>query len=402
MQKTTDLKRTEKTRHTFPYLGREWTLMRRGRRWTLRLTVGGKLVWLAMKTPDVTLAVRRAKTQIDERASGRLEKELEARPQGKVPTFGEVAKVYREARLVREQTTQDNINTLFRLVRAAVGIKEVASLRIDVLSAETAHAWLAKKQGLERPDYGTMRAGNVSANATLRQARSVFARRHRSIWNGWALPTGVDGFCAVKLLPQGSQRYVPLPSQSLVDMDAAAVDLEKTDLEMWIVNRSIRLMGLRAGEVMAMKTSWLTEFDGRLSLDVRARPGEFVPKGHEGSVTVPAVLAGIFRQRLKEAGEKPAHLVRVTRQRKGRKETEDETARYDLIYRRHSQWLRKFLPAGRKKTNHELRKEAGSRVAKKLNSWEAAARFLREDLETAKRHYLELLEPVGLEEGDLG
>jgi hypothetical protein len=40
-------------------------------------------------------------------------------------------------------------------------------------------------------------------------------------------------------------------------------------------------------------------------------------------------------------------------------------------------------------------------VALKVNSWEAAARFLREDLETAKRHYFDLVPPVGLEVEDL-
>ena len=42
---------------------------------------------------------------------------------------------------------------------------------------------------------------------------------------------------------------------------------------------------------------------------------------------------------------------------------------------------------GTTKTNHELRKWAGSIVATKTNSWERAAEFLRVGIESAKKHY---------------
>jgi len=390
--------------HSFRYRLQDWQIFRRGKRWSIRLQVGGKRVWIALRTTEIATAERRAKIKIDTLASGRLAEERENRPKGRVPTFGEVAEIYKAAKVVRDATARDNLSTLLMLVRRVTGVTEPKGLTIDVLTGDLATAWLAQKQGLQSVDRGNLRAENVTANSSLRQAASVFAKRHRSIYDGWIIPPGVDDFCGVKMLPEASARYVPLSPKCLSDMDAAAAGLKETDVEMWIVNRSIRLMGLRAGEVAAMKTSWLIERGGRLELDIRARPGEFVPKGHQGAVTVPAILADIFRKRLKEAGEKPAHLIRVERKpkAKGRKpKGDDETARHNLIYRRHSEWLRQFIPADRGKTNHELRKEAGSRVAAKLNSWEAAARFLREDLETAKRHYLELLQPVGLEIEDL-
>ena len=391
--------------HSFRYRLQDWQIFRRGKRWSIRLQVGGKRVWIALRTTEIDTAERRAKLKIDTLASGRLAEERENRPKGRVPTFAEVAEIYKAARVVRDSTARANLALLLLLVRRVTGVADVSGMTIDVLSAELGTSWLAQAQGLQSVDRGNLRAENVTANSGLRQAASVFAKRHRSIYEGWIIPPGVDDFCATKMLPEASARYVPLPRQCLIDMDAAAEALREVDLEMWIVNRSIRLMGLRASEVAAMKTSWLLERGGRLELDIRARPGEFVPKGHQGAVTVPAILAGIFRERRKEAGEKPAHLIRVERNPKakgGRKpKGDDETARFNLIYRRHSEWLRQFIPADRGKTNHELRKEAGSRVAAKLNSWEAAARFLREDLETAKKHYLELLQPVGLEIEDL-
>jgi hypothetical protein len=228
----------------------------------------------------------------------------------------------------------------------------------------------------------------------------------------------VAAFRSARHLKEGAHRFVPVSEKTYAALDAAAENLKKgigvparepsrgknvgkrksgselewDGYEMWLVNRSIRLMGLRAGEVAAMRTGWLVESGGQLFLDVVSRPGEFVPKGHEGRVLVPAVLRDVFLKRRKEAGEKSVPLIRAA----------SATERRDLIIRGHSAWLRQFFPKGQhRKTNHELRKHAGSLVAAKFNSWEAAARFLREDLETAKKHYLELLHPVGLETADL-
>jgi hypothetical protein len=237
----------------------------------------------------------------------------------------------------------------------------------------------------------------------LRQAQMVFARRHRRIWTGWRLPPGVEDFLQVRALPEPAPRYVPIDEKLIAKLDAAAEKVaqghwpagidqpggcEPSDL--WAVNRAIRLIGLRDSEVLAMRTSWLVEHGGRLYLDIAARPGEFIPKGHCGRVLVPRVLEPIWRARKDE--DEAGFLIAPNGL---------PTQRYDLIYRSHSHWVRKFIGEDRRKTNHELRKHAGSLVALKFNSWEAAARFLREDLETAKKHYLELLQPVGLEVEDL-
>lgn len=422
---------TIKKTHPFRCLGKSYSLFRRDTKakpataetpWSFRLRAGGKRVLISTRTASIEAAVKLASERIAAVTRGQLGALDVGRAetgQAKVPTFGEARAVYVGAGLVRPRTAAGNWSGLVRLVRAVTGRAVSDGDRIDIVTGELARAWLAKKQGRTVPDYGQQRPGNVSANSTLRQAQSVFAKRHLSIWREWRLPPGVEEFRAVKMLPQSSMRYTPLPESALAKMDAAVAKIrdgsgpdrgptvrgkrarndalappEKlSGLEFWIVNRSIRLMGLRDSEVAAMRTSWLSDHAGRLHLDVCARPGEFVPKGHQGRVQVPMVLEPIFRERMAEAeasGE-PAHLIRAA----------TATARHDLIYRAHSKWLRGFFPAGRKKTNHELRKHAGSLVAMKMKSWEAAARFLREDLETAKKHYLELLQPVGLDESDL-
>lgn len=423
-----------KTTHCFRFLGREWTLYKRGTGnraaspetpWSYRLTVDGKRVLISTRTAHLSTAVESAKKRIGAWASGNVEALDVGRAKtgkGKVPTFAEVEEVYLGASLVRPATADANLWALRRVVTVALGLdltKEAfGKLRISVLDGSVAERWLAKRQGKEKPDYGQVLAPNTGANSVLRQAQAVFAARHRHVWKDWQLPAGVEAFKGARLLKEGSHRFTPADESVYVKLDKAAELLRKgigvperetarganaegnnpsgltwDGYELWVVNRSIRLMGLRASEVAAMKTGWLVESGGKLFLDVVSRPGEFVPKGHEGRVQVPDVLRKEFLARRKEAGDKSVHLIRAG----------SDTERRDLILRAHSKWLRQFFPAGvHKKTNHELRKHAGSLVARKFNSWEAAARFLREDLETAKKHYLELLHPVGLEAADVG
>lgn len=387
--------------HTFQYRGRQWQLIKRGtgRRqptdetpWSYRLTVAGKRVLISTRTAHTETAIGLAKARISAVLSGRKEALKIDRAQtgaGKLLTVGEACDLYKKAKVVRESTAKTSVAVLKRLVAVTLGVEDGGAVRLDRVDGALGELFLAKCQGLEKPNRGTVLKVNAGANSRLRQAQSVFARRHRRIFDGYRLG-GVDAFCAVKPLKVGSHRYVPLEDGVLRKLDEAAERVRGSEL--WVVNRLIRLCGLRDSEVVAAKTSWLTEHNGRLFLEIVARPGEFVPKGHEGRVLVPSVLEPVFRERkaaAEEAGE-PAFLVQAA----------TATARHDLVYREHSKWVREFLP-GRQKTNHELRKHAGSLVAQKFNSWEAAARFLREDLETAKSHYLELLKPVGLEVEDL-
>ena len=408
----TDMKNT----HTFRALGRDWQLFRRGTAarpagndtpWSYRLTIGGKRVLVSTRTAHLETAVRMAKVRIEEVLSGNIEALRIGRAQtggGKVPTFAQVDATYRAAKVVREDTMKEGLWALARVVRAATGLSNIDDVRIDVLTEELGRKWLALRQGLESPDYGTIHKGNTGANAALRHAQNIFARRHRAIWKAWRLPEGLEGFVGVKALPQPSARYVPIDGKRIADLDAAAGRLlggewpagievvpEVGAADLWVVNRAIQLMGLRASEVLNMKSHWLIETDGRLLLDIRARPGEFVPKGHEGRVRVPLVLDPIWRPLYEQQHDQATAIYLVA-------PTAFATWRHDLIYRAHSKWVRQYIGAERQKTNHELRKHAGSLVARNTGSWEAAARFLREDLITAQKHYLAILDSIGLED----
>lgn len=384
-----------KNTHVFEFLGKKRTLYKRAKGgaaptaatpWSCRMTVGGKRVLISTRTAALDMAVRIAKAKFQAAVGAKVEPVIA--PKGKVPTFAELKPVYIDAKVVREQTAASNWRALVSIVRGGLGREEIDGMKIDVISGDLVKAWLVSYLGKD-PDYSTVGKRNISANSMLRMAKSVFARRHAHIYDGLRIPAGVEELLKFKLLKTGSPRYVPLPHGILRQIDEAAAELT-ADLRM--VYQLIRLCGLRDSEVEAVKTSWVLEHGGRLFIDVVTRPDEFVPKGHEGRIAIPKVMEPAVRKLLKSAGSKPVHLVLPNAKK---------TARHDLIYRQHSKWLRQFMPEDRRKTNHELRKAAGSLVAAKFNSWEAAARFLREDLATAKKHYLELLHPVGLEAEDL-
>jgi hypothetical protein len=63
-----------------------------------------------------------------------------------------------------------------------------------------------------------------------------------------------------------------------------------------------------------------------------------------------------------------------------------DSRRYDFIYRDHCEWLRPFVPAGRSKVNHELRKLSASRVYT-AHGIAAAAYFLGDSVATTEGYY---------------
>ena len=63
-----------------------------------------------------------------------------------------------------------------------------------------------------------------------------------------------------------------------------------------------------------------------------------------------------------------------------------EDARYGLIYRLHSKWMRPWVGEDAAKTNHQLRKYAASKIYKR-DGLEAAAYFLGDTVATAAKFY---------------
>lgn len=380
------------------FRGRSYILFKRSEKegcpYSFRIQTGGTRRIVSTGTADVTLARVKAKEQLTEILDGKYEETIDAKKaKSQVPTVGEVIDSFLGGdQHVREHTGRAYTVNLLKVLKDTRGWdKETArKQKIDVLTDALVRDYQALRQGRQTVSFVEPLDVNTGINSMIRQARAVFSRR--AILNyekaGMVMPPTLSGFLRAPGLKEVSHRYSdhPIPQKQIDQLNQALPQLKEMDERLWAVHLMIRLMGLRDSEISRAKKHWLVERDGRTFLVINRREGEDAPKRSDGEVPVPPVLLEWFG---KQEGD---DLI----------PTKNKSERYDLIYRQHSKWVRQFV-TGRTKTNHELRKWAGSMVATKTNSWERAAEFLRIDLETAKLHYLAFTtpaEPLSLE--DLG
>lgn len=367
---------------TFRFRGKEYTLVRRGAGapYSFRVQhMGRRLIRSTGKT-DVSVARTKAKAMLAEILANDEAPKVERR---RVPKIGEVVEAFKGGdQFVKRETANKYASCLRVIVRKAKGWtdEQIDASSISILSDTLLRSFQAKQQGRETVDFVEPMKENAWINSAVRQSRALFSRRAILEYEkrGWRMPDTLLGFMHHPILKEESHRYSdnPIPQEQIDAMNKALPDLKKKDARLWAIHLAIRLMGLRASEVAAAKRSWIVERDGTQFLVINRRAGDHIPKRSDGEVPIPPVLAEWFGE---QSGE---YLIPA----------KDKTERHTLIYREHSKWVGGFV-TGRTKTNHELRKLAGSIVATKTNSWERAAEFLRIDLETAKRHYLAFTSP---------
>ena len=344
---------------------------------------------VSTSTPDLALAKVRAKMMIEEIITGGFDDRMSIqRPRG-IPSIGQVIDHFEtSAKVVRERTGRNYVRSLFVILRQARNWSEerARTERIDILTEPLVREWQAIRQGLATVNYVDPMECNTGINSTLRQARALFGRRHVAEMEslGWVIPDTLKGFLAARRVKEISHRYIPLPQSAIDAMNEALPELKARDEKLWAFHLMVRLMGLRSSEILRARRHWLLERAGQTYLAIHRREGEDAPKRGDGEVPVPSVLLEWFGSHDCE------YLIG----------TANETKR-ENVKRAHSKWVRGFIGEDRTKTNHELRKHAGSVMVQKTGSWERAAEFLRIDLETAKSHYLAFVkpqEPLGLDD----
>lgn len=307
-----------------------------------------------------------------------------------VPTIGEIIDAYHEDdQYVKKNTAKDYERSLLVILRQAREWKPETARRkkLDALTGELVRDWIAMRQGRDTPTFVEHLDCNTSINSTLRQARALFGRRPMAHYKsrGWVIPDTLEGFMRAPRVKEVSHTYIPIPDKQLEAIREALSDLKLEDERLWVFHLMARLMGLRQSEILRSRRHWLINRAGRWFLAVNRREGEEAPKRSDREVPVPSVLVAWWEENADD------YLIPA----KGKTEREE-------IARAHSKWLRKFIGYERTKTNHELRKHAGSVVAMKTNSYERAADFLGIDIETAKAHYLSFIRPMdALTEEDL-
>ena len=368
------------------FRGKKYLLFRRsqnpGSPFSIRVFRDGKRHLVSTGHGDLTLAKAKAKDILEEIFDGEVEK---VKKRGKrVPTVEEIIEAYKAGdRHVRPRTLKEYELCLLRVLTETKGIekKDAKKLRISELTGDLVRQFQSLKQGRAGAvDYVTAAKVHTGINSAVRQGRGLFSKKALAIYERVELdiPESINGFLRAPYLKELSHRYSdnPIPQEQIEQLNKDLPALKEQDERLWAIHLMIRLMGLRDSEIDRARRHWLVKRGEITFLVINRREGEEAPKRSDGEVAVPQVLLDYFNSHDSD------HLIRA----------KHRTERSNLIYKTHSRWVAARVPK-RTKTNHELRKWAGSIVATKTNSWERAAEFLRIDIETAKKHYLAFVKP---------
>jgi integrase len=269
-------------------------------------------------------------------------------------------------------------SALLRLARVAADDAEAARLDV-VLCKENLERFYAQGQGREGKGVNWVNRlpCNGGLNSTIRNARALFKPKMLELkFAALKLPP-LDDLKRLPKLPQQRGGFVPWPAGVYERMVAAAEGLRESEPDLWLVNAMQRFLGLRNCELLAARREWITMGeDGRAWLNIDDHRGDDLEDDEESDFEV--AKHGRARRLELNAVLKSVLLERtgwlVAPELASDERTVCEDARHALIYRRHSEWLRQFIP-DRRKSCHELRMYAGSLVARD-HGLEAACYFL--------------------------
>lgn len=337
------------------------------------------------QTTDHLVAKKRAIARYDQVKSGEweLRKAVAAvqAPAPKWSTIGEVLDRYREGiefvnTGIRPRSVRESANALVRLLAVALPGTEPRELPAAVLTEETVAEFRARYVALAGEDVVARASRKRGGNAVLRNARAVFSEDARRLYKSLVLPD-LTGFRKAKGFDAKKPEVTAIAEEQLGAMAAAAVELRGSEPALYVAHLCYRHLGMRNSEIAAARWGWLERLaDGSGRMAIIQRP-DYDPKGSLGRVPVPADVMAEFEGF--RPGDDEAPLIAA----------EHQTAREELVYRRHSEWVKPFLPAGAKKTSYELRRWGYSRIRRKYGK-DAAEAFVRHaDGSTGGKHYWE-------------
>jgi integrase len=199
----------------------------------------------------------------------------------------------------------------------------------------------------------------TSANSVVRQARSIFSRHCIPLYEDFNLPD-ISGFMRHPLLKEPQHQYKLPPGNAIVAICSDAHLLKITDPDAYIAFLLEMYFGLRANEVARATWAWVGEDEGGAYIDIPWEPHH----KSGGKVSVHASVLAELRSLNPPDATGRNHILPGT-----------PHGRYKTIYRRLSQWLH-GRGLNRGKTNHELRKFLGSKIATEHGLF-AAQKMLR-------------------------
>lgn len=340
--------------------------------------------WTANQTAIPAAALKNANLIYKKVINGHWQDADNLKLRNDYPTIGEVTTFYEEnVQDVNSKTVSGNVNALKQIVREVLGenVNEDEQ-KVSILTRDFGLKYQELKQKSSKDkDFLQKARSNISINAVMRRAKSIFSRKlmTRNFYKDFALPD-VSGFMSIAPLEETAQGYKPIDpkniEQMLIDVDA----IKESNMQLYIINQLFVRMGLRNAEIVAARFNWIERTQNGAMLMVITRP-DFKPKGSEGQVPIPSDLL-LYLEKFKARDDD--FLVPAR----------SPTDRFNLVYRVHSQFVKKYI-GDRQKTSYELRKHAGSIIATRDRNLMAAQQFLRHaSPETTSKYYATLLKPV--------
>ncbi len=178
-----------------------------------------------------------------------------------------LAEIYLEApKRSSADIARRNVVRMKSVVRDAAGT-DLAGYRIADLP-DLWPAYVAARQGLERPDYATRRAINRGINSAMRQAACLITRAMEPIYHraGVILPPN-----AGRVLLAAESPKVPAEADDSALVEAWRA-LRETDLPMWLTVGLARFAGLRQSEILAFRGKWVIQKGGTTYVRLQDRP----------------------------------------------------------------------------------------------------------------------------------
>jgi integrase len=292
-------------------------------------------------------------------------------------TAEDLAGAYRAAAAVHRalldkpsvRTVEKNITSFFRIVGGAG--TELASVGPVV-----ATAYLSGQIEKAGVDHMRRHRARVSAGSTLRQAKSLFAKWALAQYaqDRMSLPPSILQFKETGSTTKPDKYRLP-PADLITTTLQAGESLKGTDPALYAGWILCYHAGLRVGEAMNARWSWLESRDGVTSIRICRRPEWRGPKNLRDH-SIP-LSAGVLESLMVLRGVSPFILPGET-----------PTARHNLLNRRFAAWMRGigWDRVTYPKAAHELRKLAGSYWFTKLGlQW--SAEWLGDSIQTVAHYY---------------
>jgi integrase len=263
----------------------------------------------------------------------------------------------------------------------AAWLAAVDSVPLAKITPVEVEAWkLAFVAARSAGDETKARAARITANTTIRSAKSLFSKRLlRLIASRLELPSPLP-FDGVEFYPRQSMRYVSTMNVEAI-LNEASGQLATSDREAFKAFILCLFAGLRRSEADKLRWSSIDFEKGIIRIEAHAH---FAPKAETSLGEVPlddevsAILRGL------RASEPEAEYVLAGGNPKPLLKWQDYRA--NDTFTRLLGWLRARGVQGHKPL-HTLRKEAGSLVCQQAGLF-AASRFLRHaDVAITAQHY---------------